>query len=138
MKIKEFLTIASHVCHDGAESCRRYLAHLSARGVDWGAMPVVVYRCRETLFNYAREYSYLNDIVLENATNEAFNDYSVLFKEHMTRDLEYIDAVFVELLAIQNRQDVSVLMTEMLQVQDDIFKLKKALEKVKEGRKDDK
>ena len=137
MKIKEFLTIASRVCIDGAESCRRYLARLSARGVGWGSMPVVVYGCRETLFNYARECTYLNDIVLDNATNEAFNDYSVLFKEHMTRDLEYIDAVLVELLSIQNRQDVSVFMTEMLQVQDDIFKLKKELEKVKEERKGD-
>lgn len=138
MKIKEFLVIASHVCRDGSESCRRYLARLNARGIDWGSMPVVVYRVRETLFNYSREYTYLNDIVLDNATNEAFNDYSVLFKEHMTRDLEYIDAVLVELLTIQNRQDVSVFMTEMLQVQDDIFKLKKALENVKDERKDDK
>lgn len=138
MKIKEFLTIASHVFNDGAESCRRYLARLSARGLVWGSMPVVVYRCRETLFNYAREYAYLNDIVLDNATNEAFNDYSVLFKEHMTRDLDYIDAVLVELLSIQDRQDVSVFMTEMFLVQDDIFKLKKALEKVKDERKDDK
>lgn len=137
MKIKEVLTIASRVCHEGAESCRRFLARLNAHGVGWGSMPVVVYRCRETLFNYAREYTYLNDIVLDNATNEAFNDYSVLFKEHMTRDLEYIDAVLVELLSIQNRQDVSVFMAEMLQVQDDIFKLKKALEKVKDERKDD-
>lgn len=138
MKIKEFLTIASRVCHEGAEICQRYLTRLNARGVGWGSMPVVVYGCRETLFNYARLYTYLNDIVLDNATNEAFNDYSVLFKEHMARDLEYIDAVLVELLSIQNRQDVSVFMTEMLQVQDDIFRLKKELEKVKDERKDDK
>lgn len=138
MKIKEFLTETSRVCYEGAESCQRYIMCLYDRGVSWGSMPIVVYRCRETLFNYSRECSYLYDVVLDNATNEAFNDYSVLFKEHMTRDLEYIDAVLVELLSIQNRQDVSVFVTEMLQVQDDIFKLKKVLENVEEERKDDK
>ena len=138
MKIKEFLTEASRVCYEGAETCQRYFMRLYERGVGWGSMPIVVYRCRETLFNYARECSYLYDVVLDNATAEAFNDYSVVFKEYMTRDLDYIDAALVELLSLQNRQDVSVFMTEMLQVQDDIFKLKKALEKVKDERKDDK
>ena len=142
MKIKEIPTIeilatASRVCRDGAESCQRYLARLSARGVGWGSMPVVVYRSRETLFNYAREYAYLNDIVLANATTEALNDYSVVFKEHMARDLDYLYAVLAELILIQNLPNACLFITEMLKIQDDIYELKKELEKVKDERKDD-
>ena len=104
----------------------------NARGVGWGSVPVVVYRCRETLFDYARRCSYLNDIVLANATAEAFNDYSVLFKEHMTRDLDYIDAVVAEVLSLKNRPDASVFMADMLLIQVDIINLKKMLENVEE------
>lgn len=137
MKIKEALTIASRVCRDGAFACQRYLERLNARGVGWGSMPIVVYRCRETLFNYAREYNYLNDIVLENATTEALNDYSVVFKECMTRDLDCLYAVIAELLSIQNRPDVGVFISEMFQTQEDIYELKKTLENVKGKREED-
>lgn len=127
MKIKEFLTMASRVCHEGAESCQRYLARLNARGVGWGSMPVVVYRIREMLFNYAREYAYLNDIVLANATTEARNEYSVVFKEQMVRELAYIYAVLAELLLIQNLPGACLFITEMLKIQDDIYDLKKTM-----------
>lgn len=137
MKIKEIMTIASRVCYDGAEACQRYLARLNARGVGWGSMPVVVYRCREKLSNYVREYEYFNNIVLANATTEAFNDYSVVFKEYMTRDLDYIYAVLAELLSIQNRTDVSVFFARMFQTQNDIIELKKMLENVEDERKDE-
>lgn len=127
MKIKEVLTTASRVCHDGAETCQRYLTRLNARGVGWGSMPVMVYRIRETLRNYAQEYAYLNDIVLVNATTEAFNEYRAVFKEHMTRELAYIYAVIAELLATPNHPDASVFMTDMLRTQDNIRALKKTL-----------
>lgn len=139
MKIKEVLTMASRVCHEGAEICRRYLARLSARGVDWGSMPIVVYRIRETLSNYAREYKYLNDIVLDNATTEAFNDYRAVFVEQMTRELAYIYAVLAELILIQNLPSACAFVTDMLKIQDDIYELKKTLmlNGIENERKDD-
>ena len=127
MKIKESLTIASRVCQEGAESCQRYLVRLNARGVGWGSIPVMIYRVRETLRNYAQEYAYLSDIVLANATNEAFNEYRAVFVEQMTRELAYIYAVIAELLATQNHPDASVFMTDMLKTQDGIRALKKTL-----------